>query len=87
MKIDPTLGRAWYNLGLARNSLGQTDAALDALRQGEAAAPTDPGIPYAAATIYAQNGRKMEAMAAAQRALQIEPNFGAAQQLMMMLRR
>ena len=87
VKIDPTLGRAWYNLGLARNSLGQTDAALDALRQGETAAPTDPGIPYAAATIFAQKGRKMEAMAAAQRALQIEPNFGAAQQLMMMLRR
>jgi tetratricopeptide (TPR) repeat protein len=87
VEIEPGFGRAWYNLGLARNRLGQTEAALEALRNGEKAAPNDPGIPYAAATIYAQQERKEEAMAAAQRALRIEPNFGAAQQLMMMLSR
>lgn len=81
VKLDPNYDRAWYNLGLARNSAGQVEAALDALSRAEAIATHDPRIPYAAATILAHQGRLMEARAAAQRALNIQPNFSEAAQL------
>lgn len=81
VKLDPNYDRAWYNLGLARNSAGQVEAALDALSRAEAIATHDPRIPYAAATILAHQGRVMEAKAAAQRALNIQPNFSEAAQL------
>lgn len=87
VRVAPGFARAWYNLGLALNGQGRTAEAIDALRKGEAADPTDPGIPYARATILAQLGQKQEAMAAAQRALSINPGFQEARQLLMMLQR
>jgi Flp pilus assembly protein TadD len=53
--------------------------------KGEQADPTDAGIPYARATILAQLGRKEDAIAATQRALQIRPDHAEARQLMGML--
>jgi tetratricopeptide (TPR) repeat protein len=85
VRIEPGFARAWYNLGLALNGLKRTEEALEALLKGEAADPRDPGIPYARATILAQLGRTMEAVVAADRALQIAPNFAQAAQLRLML--
>ena len=82
VNADPRFARAWYNLGLARNQAQQIEPALQAFAQGEAADPTDPGIPYARATILAQLGRKAEAIAALQKTLQIRPNHPEAQQLL-----
>ena len=86
VKLDPKHARAWYNLGLAENSAGKTEAALAALVQAEAADPSDARAPYARATILAQVGRTAEARAAANRALEIEPGFTAAAQLLQSLR-
>lgn len=85
VKLDPSMHRAWYNLGLARNGKGDVPGALDALSRGEAANPHDPALPYARATILLNQGRKEEAMAAAQAALIAQPNFPEALQLMRML--
>ena len=87
VRLDPGFGRAWYNLGLALNSAGRTDEALGALLKGESAAPQDPGIPYARATILARLGRRLEAVQAVDRALQIEPRFSPARELRTLLSR
>lgn len=81
VRLDPSLARAWYNLGLARNGLGDIPGALEALQRGELANARDPGIPYARATILAQQNRKPEAIAALDRALSIAPGYGEALQL------
>ena len=80
-RLDPGLSRAWYNLGLAKNSQGDIPGALDALQRGELTNPRDPGIPYARATILAQQNRRPEAIAALDRALSIAPGYGEALQL------
>ncbi len=82
VQLDPRHARAWYNLGLARNSLGQTDGALDALVRAESAAPNDPQIPYARATILLRLTRLQEARQAAARAVEINPNYAEARQLL-----
>ena len=82
VQLDPRHARAWYNLGLMRRNLGQSDPALQALRQAEAVDPSDADFPYARATILAQLGRTGEARAAAQHAVQLRPDFGAALQLL-----
>ena len=87
VKLDAHLDRAWYNLGLARNAAGQVEPALDALNHAQAAAPNDPRIPYAAATILARAGRVGEAEAAARRALMLQPDFPEAAQLLRVLAR
>ncbi|MBE2212441.1 MAG: tetratricopeptide repeat protein, partial [Opitutaceae bacterium] len=71
---DPSHGRAWYNLGLLLNQTGRPAEALDALAHGEKQGAADPDIPYAAATILLQAGRRDEAVAAARRALAIDPH-------------
>lgn len=81
VRLDPSLARAWYNLGLARNGQKDVAGALEALQHGETADPRDPGIPYARATILAQQGRRQEAIAALDRALSIAPGYGEAFQL------
>jgi len=81
VRLDPSFARAWYNLGLAKNGQGDVPGALDALQRGELANSRDPGIPYARATILAQQGRKPEAIAALNRVLSIAPGHGEALQL------
>ena len=80
-RLDPGLSRAWYNLGLAKKGQGDIPGALEALQRGELANPRDPGIPYARATILAQQNRRQEAIAALDRALTIAPGYGEAVQL------
>jgi len=84
-QLDPGHARAWYNLGLARNSLGQTDAALEALSRAESGEPEDPRIPYARGTILARQQRPKEARIALHRALEIDPSFSDATQLLQLL--
>jgi tetratricopeptide (TPR) repeat protein len=81
VRLDPGLSRAWYNLGLAKKGQGDIPGALDALQRGELANPRDPAIPYARATILAQQNRRQEAIAALDRALTISPGYGEALQL------
>jgi len=82
VEVDPRHSRAWYNLGLAQNDKGLKEDAVRSLVRGESANPFDPEIPYARATILMAMGRVDEARRAAQRALEIQPDFGAAQGLM-----
>lgn len=85
VRIDPDFATAWYNLGLAENANGDVEPALEALLRGETADPQAAQIPYARATILARLGRNAEAAAAAQRALEIRPNYPEAQSLLGML--
>lgn len=87
VRLDASLARAWYNLALAKNGQGDVPGALEAFKRGELANPRDPGIPYARATILAQQGRKQEAMAALEKVLSIAPAHGEAMQLRAMLAR
>ena len=82
VQLDPLHARAWYNLGLARHQAGNSPGALDALLRGENADPRDPQIPYARATILLQLSRPAEAQQALQQALQVQPEFTAARELL-----
>lgn len=86
VRLDPQHARAWYNLGLALNEVGQPQAGLDALIRAEAAAPADPSIPYARATLLVGLGRAADARQAARRALEIDPGYAPAQALLGSLR-
>ncbi len=81
------IARAWYNLGLAYHATGQTENAIQSLLRAEAADPRAPQFPYARATILARAGRVAEARAAASRALQLQPDFREAAELLEALSR
>lgn len=78
VRLDPHHARAWYNLALALRNKGDADGALGAFTAAEAADPNDADIPYARATLLLQLNRPDEAQKAAQRALQIQPGYGPA---------
>lgn len=82
VRLDPRHVRAGYNLGLARQAAGNSAGAIQALLQAEAADPTAAEIPYARATIHAQLGQRSEARQAARRALELNPDFAAAANLL-----
>ena len=82
VRLDPSHARAWYDLGLAFNSAGRTEEALQALTRSESADASDPRIPYARATILARLGRWEEARRAAQRALEIDPHYEPAREVL-----
>jgi tetratricopeptide (TPR) repeat protein len=85
VKINPRHASAWYNLGLAQSSAGQPEAAIESLLRGETAEPLDARIPYARATVLARIGKNREAAVAARRALEIEPSYSDARQLLQQL--
>src|SRR5205085_8978713 len=85
VRLDPRHARAWYNLGLALNSAARTQPALQALAEAESLDPRNPLVAYARATILAQLGRLEEARVAARRAVQMDPGFGAARELLQTL--
>ena len=85
VKLDPRHARAGYNLGLARNAAGNPTGAIQALLTAETAAPRDPAIPYARATIHARLGQMDEARRAASRALEINSQFTEASTLIQQL--
>ncbi len=82
VKLDPRHARAWYNLGLAQNSLGRPAEALESLSRGESADPNDARIPYARATVLTQLGRSSDARTSARRALEIQPGYAPAAELL-----
>jgi len=85
VKLDPQHARAWYNLGLARSAVEKTTEALEALNRAESLAPRDPQIPYARATILARLGRYDEMRDAARKALELQPDFQPARELLQQL--
>ena len=82
VQLNPRHSRAWYNLGLARNGMNQPEAAIAALLKAENVEQNDPDIPYARATILLRLRRIPEAVEAAQRALEIQPNYNPARALL-----
>jgi tetratricopeptide (TPR) repeat protein len=86
VKLEPQFAQAWYNLGLAWNGSGDTEKALESLSRAEAIDRTSAQIPYARATILARLGRIEESRTAARRALQIQPGYAEAEELLRTLR-
>lgn len=82
VKLEPRHARAWYNLGLVRHAAGNPGDAIQALLAAESVNPRDAQIPYARATIHAQLGQRAEAQIAAARALELQPQFREAAQLL-----
>ncbi len=82
VKLDPQFARAWYNLGLAHSAQNNFEPALSALLRAESLDARSPQIPYARATILARLGRTDEARRAAQRALELQPGFPGAAELL-----
>jgi Flp pilus assembly protein TadD len=70
---------------LARSAQGDLAAAVGALLHAESADPNDPRIPYARATVLARQGNIEAAQTAARRALDLNPNFTAAADLLRQL--
>lgn len=87
VELDPRFARGWYNLGLAYNSCGKTQEAIESLVRAESIDDHSPDIPFARATILARLGRADQARAAARRALEIQPAYTQATQLLEMLSR
>ena len=85
VKYNPRHARAWYNLGLARSGRGDLPGAIEALARAESIDGSNPRIPYARATVLARLQRFSEARTAARRALELDPNFFDAAQLLRQL--
>lgn len=80
--LDAGFSQAWYNLGLARIRAEDPNGAILALNRAELLDPRSARVPYAMATVLSNLGRREEAVAAARRALAIEPGFSAARELL-----
>ncbi len=79
---DPSLDRAWYNLGLLLAETGRPQEAAAMLEQAGKLAPSVADYPYALATVLWQLSDRTGAAAAARRALQIDPGYAPARQLL-----
>ncbi|MFO1464682.1 MAG: tetratricopeptide repeat protein [bacterium] len=82
VELDPAFGRAWYNLGLAYAQGNQFEASLQALEKAEALMEDSAEPPYAMATLYLRRGESEKARRALARALQRNPQFAPAQDLL-----
>jgi len=79
---EPTLARAWYNLGLLLAQRERLADAIGALSQAESLASSVTDYPYALATVQLRAGNKIAAREAAERALKLEPQHEAARLLL-----
>jgi predicted CXXCH cytochrome family protein len=86
-KLAPRDASYAYKLALAYDKLGRFDDAVNTLLRAEAIDPSNPEMPYARATILLKLRRATDARAAAQRALQINPNYTPASELLQSLPR
>jgi predicted CXXCH cytochrome family protein len=86
-KLAPRDAGYLYKLALLYDKLGRPDDAVNTIARAEAIDSSDPEMPYARATILLKLGRTADARAAARRALQINPNYEPAQQLLQTLPR
>lgn len=82
VKLEPQFAQAWYNLGLAYAAQEQLEPALEALVRAESLEAQSAQIPFARATVLARLNRTGEARRAAQRALEIQPDFPEARELL-----
>jgi predicted CXXCH cytochrome family protein len=87
VKLDAQFGPAWYNLGLAYATAQDLDRSVEALLRAETCQPNSPRAPYALATVLARLGRIPEARTAARRALELQPSFTEASELLRSLSR
>ena len=79
--LDPSLMRAWYNLGLAYAQLEQLDEAAKALLEANKIEPSAETY-FALATIHLRQEKTEEAVQAAEAALRLDPNHRAARALL-----
>ena len=86
LEMDPRYDRAWYNLGLLFAGQDRLEEAVEAIRKAEAANPRSPEYPFARATVHSRMGEPANAAQAARRALEIQPGFPPALQLLHRLR-
>ena len=87
VRLNPRYDRALYNLGLVYNQQGDSAKAIETLKRAESANVHDARASYALAIILAQTGRKPEAIAAARRAIEIQPDYSEALELLRSLTR
>jgi tetratricopeptide (TPR) repeat protein len=85
-RLAPRDATYLYKLGLAYDKLGRGDDAVNTIARAESIDPTNPELPYARATILYRLGRRPEAREAAQRALQINPNYTPAAEFLQTVR-
>lgn len=85
--LDPSAHRAHYNLGLARQRLGEWDAAERGLRAALDLRPEDPDYLYALAVHYAQRERPNEARSLLRALIQRQPGHLDGQMLLDQLNR
>lgn len=81
-KLAPRDAQYAYKLALGYDRLGRADEAVNTLLRAESIEPTNPEFPYARATILLKVRRPADARAAAQRALQLNPNYAPARELL-----
>jgi tetratricopeptide (TPR) repeat protein len=72
-RLLPAQAAAWTGLADSRAALGDALGALGALRKGQAALPTHPGLRLAEAHLLVALGRKTEARSAYEAALPLAP--------------
>lgn len=82
VELAPDFGRAWYNLGLAEAGAEQLPPAIAALRRAGELLPEDPSPPFALATVLLRAKDPAGARQATIRALQIDPAFAPARDLL-----
>jgi tetratricopeptide (TPR) repeat protein len=82
VELEPGNAEALYQLGMTYDAGGQTLEALTALHRAEQINRAEPGIPYARAAIFLRLKRVDDARAAARRALEIQPDYHPARNLL-----
>ena len=91
-QLDPDFFDAWYNAGVVPSETRSVPTALTAYEialviRPESLDARSPQFPYARATILARLGRPDEARVAARRALELQPSYREAAELLRALGR
>ncbi len=76
--VDPRSARLYQVLGESYSVQGRTDLAIEAFTKAASAAPKLSGTHLALAAIYAQSGRKAEALEEVEREIAVAPDSAAA---------
>jgi predicted CXXCH cytochrome family protein len=84
---EPSLHRAWYNLGLLLAQSQRLPEAAEALARAEQVAPREADYPYALATVRLRQGDRAAAVAAAERVLALDPAYPGARDVLQAARR
>ncbi len=82
---DPSMARAWYNLGLLLSQRSQFAEAVECLRKAGSLDPGSPDYPYARATLHLRMGDPTAAREAASVALKAAPGHPPSRALLQSL--